>query len=107
MKKKLLILWIVCTVIFPTMIGHAQGNQVKDKVVIGIDDTFVPMGFRDTGGKLVGFDIELAQAIFKRANMKAIFQTIDWSMKESELQEGNIDAIWNGYSITKERQEKV
>ena len=35
------------------------------------------------------------------------FQPIDWDMKETELQNGTIDAIWNGYAATDERREKV
>lgn len=79
----------------------------KDELVIGLDDTFVPMGFKDESGKLVGFDVELADAVAKKMNKKIKFQPIDWSMKETELNNGNIDLIWNGYSITDERKEKV
>ena len=79
----------------------------KDELVIGLDDTFVPMGFKDESGKLVGFDVELAEAVAKKLNKKIKFQAIDWSMKETELNNGNIDLIWNGYSINDERKEKV
>ena len=79
----------------------------KDELVIGLDDTFVPMGFKDENGKLVGFDVELADAVAKKLNKKIKFQPIDWSMKETELSNGNIDLIWNGYSITDERKLKV
>ena len=79
----------------------------KDELVIGLDDTFVPMGFKDESGKLVGFDVDLAEAVAKKLNKKIKFQAIDWSMKETELNNGNIDLIWNGYSISDERKEKV
>ena len=86
----------------------ATGSTLdKDELVIGLDDTFVPMGFKDESGKLVGFDVELADAVAKKLNKKIKFQAIDWSMKETELNNGNIDLIWNGYSITDERKEKV
>lgn len=85
----------------------AQSTLDKDELVIGLDDTFVPMGFKDTSGKLVGFDVELAEAVAKKLNKKIKFQAIDWKMKETELNSGNIDLIWNGYSITDERKEKV
>ena len=79
----------------------------KDELVIGLDDTFVPMGFKDESGKLVGFDVELAEVVAKKLNKKIKFQAIDWSMKETELNNGNIDLIWNGYSINDERKGKV
>ena len=79
----------------------------KDELVIGLDDTFVPMGFKDESGELVGFDVELAKAVGEKLNKKIKFQPIDWSMKETELNNGNIDLIWNGYSINDERKQKV
>lgn len=79
----------------------------KTELVMGLDDTFVPMGFKDNNGELVGFDIDLAKAVEKKLGKKIKFQSIDWSMKESELNNGNIDLIWNGYSVTAERKTKV
>ena len=79
----------------------------KGYFVMGLDDTFAPMGFRDSSGNLVGFDVELAQEVAKRLELEVKFQPIDWSLKETELNSGNIDVIWNGYTITPSRQEKV
>jgi polar amino acid transport system substrate-binding protein len=76
-------------------------------VVVGLDDTYVPMGFRDKSGNLVGYDVDLARATFKAMGLKVKFQPIDWAMKETELKTGHIDAIWNGYTITAERAKKV
>src|SRR5471030_2192941 len=88
--------------------AKATGSTLdKDELVIGLDDTFVPMGFKDESGKLVVFDVDLADAVAKKLNKTIKFQPIDWSMKETELNNGNIDLIWNGYSITDKRKEKV
>jgi len=76
-------------------------------IVLGLDDTFAPMGFRDADNELVGFDVDLAKEVFARLDIELRFQPIDWSMKETELNSGNIDMIWNGYTITDERMEKV
>lgn len=84
-------------------------EKIKEKgqIVMGLDDTFAPMGFRDEKNEIVGFDVDLAQEVFKRNNLELILQPIDWTMKEAELNAGNIDVIWNAYSITDERKEKV
>lgn len=79
----------------------------KGEIVVGLDDTFVPMGFRNPQGELVGFDVDLAKEIFGRIGITPKFQPIDWSLKESELNSGNIDLIFNGYTITEARKEKV
>lgn len=81
--------------------------EQKKTITIGLDDTFVPMGFRDANGKIVGFDIDLADKVFANLGIKVNWQPIDWSMKETELKTGKIDAIWNGYTKTAERAKKV
>ena len=87
--------------------GKTESAADKDEVIVGLDDTFVPMGFRDDKGELTGFDVDLATAVFDSMDKKVTFQPIDWSMKESELKNGTIDMIWNGYTITDERKEKA
>ena len=76
-------------------------------IVIGFDNTFVPMGFQDKSGKNIGFDIDLANEVFKKYNIKVQWQAINWDLKETELKNGNIDLIWNGYSKTSEREKTV
>ena len=84
------------------------GQKVDDDVlVIGVDDTFAPMGFRDEKNELVGFDIDLANAMAEKMDIEIEFQPIDWAMKETELNGKNIDMIWNGYTITEKRKEQV
>ncbi|MGT2959494.1 amino acid ABC transporter substrate-binding protein [Streptococcus caballi] len=79
----------------------------EKSVTIGFDNTFVPMGYKDKDGKNVGFDIDLANAAFAEYGMKVKWQPINWDLKETELKNGKIDLIWNGYSITSERKAKV
>ena len=64
-----------------TMIAGCGGNTDKqaaqklpDKIVIGLDDNFPPMGFRDDSGQLVGFDIDLAQEASKRLGIPVEFE---------------------------------
>lgn len=87
--------------------SNSKNYMDKKELVVGLDDTFVPMGFKDESGQLEGFDVELAKAVGEKLNKEIKFQPIDWSMKETELNGGNIDLIWNGYSINDERKEKV
>ena len=79
----------------------------RQNVVIGIDDSFVPMTYREKNGQLTGFDVELAKAIFKGSGIQVDFQSIDWDMKETELNNQTIDLIWSGYSKTEERAKRV
>ncbi|WP_028828928.1 amino acid ABC transporter substrate-binding protein [Proteocatella sphenisci] len=81
--------------------------EAQGYFTMGLDDTFAPMGFRDADGNLTGFDVDLAQEVADRIGLEVKMQPIDWSMKETELNAGNIDVIWNGYTITDARKEKV
>ena len=86
---------------------EAASTLDKDTLIVGLDDTFAPMGFKDESGEIVGFDIDLAKAMGEKLGKAIEFQSIDWTMKETELNAGNIDFIWNGYSISDERKEQV
>lgn len=79
----------------------------KDTIVLGCDVSFAPMAFQD-GDDIVGFDIDLAEAVFEEEMGKKLkIQPIDWSSKEAELDTEKIDVIWNGLTITDERKEKM
>lgn len=85
----------------------SSSTDSNDQLIIGIDDAFAPMGFRDENNNIVGFDIDLAKAVGEQMDTKVVFQPIDWGSKETELQSGRIDLIWNGYTETEERKQKV
>ncbi|MEK4284499.1 MULTISPECIES: amino acid ABC transporter substrate-binding protein [Ureibacillus] len=89
--------------------SNGTKDEAKDKetLIIGIDDKFAPMGFRDDQNEIVGFDIDMARAAAEKMGVEVEFQPIDWTTKESELSSGRIDLIWNGYTITDERKQKV
>ncbi|NLY90888.1 MAG: amino acid ABC transporter substrate-binding protein [Firmicutes bacterium] len=79
----------------------------KGVFVLGLDDSFPPMGFRDEQGQIVGFDIDVAKAVCERLQIKLKLQPINWDAKEQELNTKNIDCIWNGLTITPERQKNL
>lgn len=89
--------------------GENSGAKPSEKtnLIVGLDDTFAPMGFRDDNGEIIGFDIDLAKEIESRTGLTFTYQPIDWALKETELSSGNIDLIWNGYTITDARKEKL
>lgn len=115
MKKKALVAVAIILSLGVSIISgctkkdNAKEEKGKEKkyLVLGLDDTFVPMGFKDDKGEITGFDVDLAKELGKRIGKEIKFQSIDWSMKETELNSKNIDLIWNGYTITEERKEKV
>lgn len=85
----------------------ASESTEKEKFILGLDDSFPPMGYRDENNEIVGFDIDLAQAVCDELGMELVVQPISWDSKEMELNNGNITCIWNGLSVDEERQEKM
>lgn len=84
-------------------------TQIKDKgeFVVGLDDTFAPMGFRNNKGEIVGFDIDLAKEVSRRMGVKAVFVPCDWDGILFNLRSKKIDAIWNGLTITETRAKQI
>ena len=112
MKKKLSVLAMVFVLIFTMFALTGCGDKdkeadadAKETIIVGLDDTFAPMGFRDESGELVGFDIDLARAVAEELGMNVEFKPIDWKAKEAELSAGTVDCLWNGMSVTPDRIE--
>ena len=103
MKKIILPLLLIISTIIGC--GISEDAEIKPKkYVVGLDDEFAPMGFRNEKGEIVGCDIDLAKETAKRMGVEFEFRPIIWDKKEAELNSGRIDIIWNGLDITPERQ---
>lgn len=79
-------------------------TTVESTLIVGLDDSFPPMGFRDDNNEIVGFDIDLAKAAAEKMGVSIQFQPIDWDSKELELNSGKVDLLWNGLTITEDRK---
>ena len=107
MKKLFVILLALCMTLscFAGCAADADSDlaYVKDKgvLVVGITD-YAPMDFLDENGEWTGFDAEFAQLVAAELGVEVQFQLIDWSKKFFELESKEIDAIWNGMTITDE-----
>jgi len=82
-------------------------QKVKDagKFVLGLDATFKPMGYTDENNEIVGFDIDLAEAVCEKLGVELVKEPINWDTKEQDLSVGKIDCIWNGLSVSPSREE--
>ena len=89
--------------------GSKEDNSLetlksKGEFILGLDDSLPPLGFRSETNEIIGYDIDLATEVAKRLGVTLRCQPIDWAAKEQELATGNIDCIWNGFTITPERE---
>ena len=77
---------------------------VKEKgtLVVGITD-YAPMDYKDENGDWTGFDAEFARLFAEELGVECEFYVIaDWGKKFMELDTNQIDAVWNGMTITEE-----
>ena len=81
-------------------------QKVKDagKLVMGMDEAFPPMGFRDDNWEIVGFDVDVARAVCEKLGVELSPSPIDWKANVNMLNEGKVDCLWNGFTKTADRE---
>jgi polar amino acid transport system substrate-binding protein len=94
MKRILAIVMIAATLLALTACGN-------DKLVVGITD-FAPMDYKNDKGEWIGYDADLAKEFAKSLGKEVEFVEIEWDNKILELENGNIDCVWNGMTLTDE-----
>lgn len=102
--KKILAIFFAFVAAFSLM---SCTNKKSNQFVLGLDDSFPPLGFRNENNEIVGYDIDLAKEVAKRLGKELVCQPIDWAAKEMELNTGKIDCIWNGFTMNEERCSKM
>jgi polar amino acid transport system substrate-binding protein len=112
MKKgfRIIGLLMALTIVFLTgcaKTSSTAGSNGSKKFVVGLDDNFPPMGFRDDKGEIVGFDIDLAKEAAKRMGMTVEFKPVEWDGVIMSLKNKDIDVIWNGLTVTDKRKEQI
>ena len=98
MKKKIFALVLVVALVASVAVGLAACND-KDSNIVTVGYTlYSPMNYVENG-ELVGFDTELAKAVFAELGYdNVIFKEINWGQKYVELNSGSVDCLWNGFT---------
>ena len=88
--------------------GDSDLEYIKEKGKMTIGYTvYAPMNYTDDAGNFVGFDTEFAEAVCAKLGVEPDFVEINWDTKEIELEAKTIDCIWNGFTMTEEREENL
>ena len=109
---KILAMALICAMLIPALFAcgatHKDWEEIgpKGKMIIGVTE-FEPMNYKDADGKWIGFETEFAQAVCEILGVEAEFQIIKWQAKETELKAKNIDAVWNGMTVTPDREKEM
>ena len=108
--KKMMALVLALVMMATLFVGCGSAKSDSDlkniekagKIVVGITD-YAPMDYKDENGEWTGFDAEFAEAFAAELGVKCEFYVIsDWGKKFMELETKQIDAVWNGMTITEE-----
>ncbi len=91
--KKIIALMLALAMLF----CFAGCGEKEETVVVGYT-IYEPMNYKDADGKLVGYDTELAEAVFGNLGYKVVFQEIEWESKYTDLDSNTIDCVWNGFT---------
>lgn len=78
----------------------SEAGAAGGTFTVGFDQEFPPMGFVGDDGEYTGFDLEVAKEVAERLGLEFVPQPVDWAAKDMELESGNIDCIWNGFTMT-------
>ena len=80
------------------LVSCFAGCGAQEKTVVVGYTIYAPMNYLDDDGNLIGFDTELAEAVFEELGYEVLFQEIDWEAKYTDVNSGAIDCIWNGFT---------
>ena len=97
MKRKIFALVLVVALVASVAVGLAACNNNDENVVVVGYTLYEPMNYMQDG-ELIGFDTELAKAVFAELGYKVVFKQIVWSNKYIDLEAGNVNCLWNGFT---------
>ena len=93
MKK---ILALLCAILM--LVGCLTACGTKAPTVVVGYTIYAPMNYLDEGGELIGFDTDLAKAVFEGLGYEVVFKEINWDNKYTDLNSNAIDCVWNGFT---------
>ena len=77
----------------------SSSSDDKQKLIVGFDQAYPPYGFLDDNGQFTGFDLDLAEAVCGDLGWECEYKAIDWDSKDALLEQGQINCIWNGFTM--------
>ena len=100
MKKRMFAILMTAIMAAGVCSGVTVYAGIEDKTLtVGFDAEYPPFGYMDENGEYVGFDLDVAQKVCDNLGWELVKKPINWDSKDMELNSGNIDCIWNGFTI--------
>ena len=83
----------------PAPSGDDKSAASTMKLIVGFDAAYPPYGYVGDDGSYTGFDLELAQEVGRRKGWEVQLEPIDWDAKDTLMNSGAINCLWNGFTI--------
>ena len=98
---------LMCTLLATSLFGCSSNSNTSDsnssstktKLIVGFDQSYPPYGFLADDGSFTGFDLDLAKKVCEKQGWEIELQAIDWDAKDALLEQGQINCIWNGFTM--------
>ena len=87
--------------------GEAAGVLDKDVILVGTEATYPPFEYRNEKNQVVGYDIDVVEAIAKHLGKKVEIVDMSFDGLIPALMTGKVDLVAAGMTNTEERRKKV
>ncbi len=87
--------------------GQAEADEAPERIVVATDATWPPMQFLNADHEIVGFDIDLINAIAEAADFEVEIRNTAWDGIFAGLSTGEYDAVISSVTITEERRRNM
>jgi polar amino acid transport system substrate-binding protein len=90
-------------------IANTVPEKIKSsgKLVVGVNIPYTPNEFKDPSGKIIGFDVDLMNAIASTLGLTADYREADFAKIIPSIQGGTFDVGMSSFTDTKEREKSV
>ncbi len=108
MKKLLALVLAVVMMMGIASVAFAEGDSLQavldaGVLKVGVEASFAPLTFKDADGNIVGYEIDLMNAVAEKLGVEIELVEIAWTDIETVLADGTVDCVWSGLAITEER----
>lgn len=93
---------LLCALLLPALL--CSSAAAAEKIVVATNPTWPPLEFLDDDKNIIGYDIDMIQAIGKEAGLDVEIRMTAWDGIFAGVAAGNYDVIASGVTITPERQ---
>ncbi len=107
MSKWLIVFMTILTAIGLVFMFQSTDKPAEETLTIGLHSGYPPFEYMDENGKIVGFDLDIAERIAAKLGKKIVIKDMEFDGEILSLKQGKIDLILSGMNITPSREKEI